>query len=264
MAIHLRQNQYRGVNAHLHSALQNEPGDWEMFHAAHIVDIAEALDAQLHPRYEVKLARSIQLKEYHPDTGEPIKPPDTDQTLQDDEAYLTAILISEISEAGKRTVVNRIELLLPNSKPPAQASTYYVEQRKIALLTGVTVIEIDYLHQSPSTFNRLPSYPEREIGSHPYSLVVLDARPSFQEGMAHVYSFDVDNAIPCITLPLVGPDLMTFDLNPVYNQTFERLSYFSNRVDYEQQPVRFDTYSEADQQRIKARMAAVIEAHKPD
>ena len=31
MPLHLRENQYRGVNAHLHSALQNEFDAWGVF-----------------------------------------------------------------------------------------------------------------------------------------------------------------------------------------------------------------------------------------
>ena len=41
MPVHQRDNQYRGVNAHLHSLLQREGGGWEMFHAAHITHLID-------------------------------------------------------------------------------------------------------------------------------------------------------------------------------------------------------------------------------
>lgn len=43
MALITRQNQYRGLNAHLHSYLQSKKGDWENFHFQHILHINEVM-----------------------------------------------------------------------------------------------------------------------------------------------------------------------------------------------------------------------------
>lgn len=40
-------------------------------------------------------------------------------------------------------------------------------------------------------------------------------------------------------------------------QTFESLPAYSQRVDYERLPEKFDTYSAADQHRIRERMRVV-------
>jgi len=292
MAIRLRRNQYRGVNAHLHSALQNEPGGWKVFHSAHINDLARAVDAKLPPGYEVALEKSLQIVEYHPDTGLKVRRrPEPDVTIyevdpsskrygtassaatpslilpaietieQDDDLYYAAVVIYD-TEADGRKAVTRIELLSPTNKPPGDGYLQYREKRIAALEEGTPLVEIDYLHESPSPIKGIPVYPEREPGSNPYYIAVTDTRVSLEAGETKVYAFAVDELIPVVDIPLAGDEFLTFDFNPVYNQTFESLSYFSNRVDYEHEPVRFETYSEADQQRIKARQATVIEANK--
>jgi hypothetical protein len=62
VALRLRDNQYRGINAHLHSYLQQH-SEWSMFHSNHVVDIQQALQALLPPEtgYFVVSERSIQL-----------------------------------------------------------------------------------------------------------------------------------------------------------------------------------------------------------
>ncbi len=66
MPIQLAENQYRGVNAHLNSILQNTPGEWESFHASHIVDITRALNKRLPAGYEARVEKSLQIRELRP------------------------------------------------------------------------------------------------------------------------------------------------------------------------------------------------------
>src|SRR5258707_15191741 len=66
MAVSLRKNQYRGVNAHLHSMLQtpgtaSDPSSWKSFHAQHIVNITEYLNAQLPEGYLAVNEQSLQI-----------------------------------------------------------------------------------------------------------------------------------------------------------------------------------------------------------
>ena len=76
-----------------------------------------------------------------------------------------------------------------------------------------------------------------------------------------VYGFDVDQPLEPITIPLAGVDTITVAFGEVYNITFARNRYYGTRiVDYEQLPVHFETYTPADQERIKARMQAVAES----
>ncbi|MDZ4765058.1 MAG: hypothetical protein SGI73_10955 [Chloroflexota bacterium] len=64
MPIHLRDNQYRGVNAHLHSLLQSDYDGWETFHRDHIgylrLELERALPVE--SGYFVLAERSLQIR----------------------------------------------------------------------------------------------------------------------------------------------------------------------------------------------------------
>jgi len=70
VSINHPRNLYNGINAHLHSLIQNDPNeDWDGFHTQLITEIARALNAVLPDDYIVDVERSLQLKEYHLDSG---------------------------------------------------------------------------------------------------------------------------------------------------------------------------------------------------
>jgi hypothetical protein len=289
MAIHSRQNLYRGVNAHLHSQLQHEPGGWEVFHGMHIIHLAESIDALLPTGYLVDPEKSLQIRERHPDSGEiitetwqprpditiydqgtsPSSPstPATSPTLTlpasasidlDEQIYLRAIIIREVNEQGELgKPITWIELLSPTNKPPNTGYRQYREKRNATIQSGIALIEIDYLHETRSPIQRPPSYPHHEAGAFPYAIVVTNPRPSLEAGFMQVYGFRVDDPIPTISIPLSSEDALTLDMNAVYQRTFSSLASFSQRVDYEQLPVNFTSYDDQDQQRIKSRMEAV-------
>jgi hypothetical protein len=290
MSIILRENAYRGVNAHLHSVLQNESGGWKVFYTAYITVLAQDIDAQLPPGYEVGLTKSLQIAEYHPTTGERItRRPEPDVTIYDTELlryrtslktdsaafaptltlpaietmeldedlYLTALVIYEVIEDGERKPVTRIELLSPTNKPPGEGFLQYREKRNATLEEGTPLVEIDYLHESAPPIRKIPSYRDRQPGAHPYWIAVTDPRPSLEIGETQVFGFDVDEPIPTVEIPLAGSDKLMFDFDAPYQRTFASLSYFRNRSDYEQEPPNFDSYTLTDQQRIHARMTFV-------
>jgi len=247
MPIILRENAYRGVNAHLHSALQNEAGGWKVFHSAYLTHLAEVIDAHLPPGYEIGLTKSLQIVE-------------DSATNDDDERDLTALFIHEINAEHEGKIVTWLELLSTSNKPLGQGFLQYSWKRGEYLLSqGVPLVEIDYLHETEPPIRHIPSYPDRQPNAHPYWIAVTDPRLSLEVGETRVYGFNVDEPIPTVDLPLAGSDILTFDFGPPYHQTFAGLSYFRNRADYEQEPPNFDSYTPADQQRIRARMAEVQE-----
>ncbi|MFN8376181.1 MAG: DUF4058 family protein [Anaerolineae bacterium] len=294
MAVRSRKNQYVGVNAHLHSRLQNIPAGWEIFHGNHVTHLGEAIYKLLPPGYVVDTERSMQIREYHPATGEPIvvkKPrrPQPDIVIAsstasvagtksssllsastptlllpaietigvDEEIYLTAIVIRETGNGDEiGEPVAWIELLSPTNKLGSGAFQY-IEKRFTALRSGIVMVELDYLHQTPSPFEILPSYPDREKGAYPYSAIVTDPRPTLQDGETKVYGFEVEQKMPIIVIPLSGEDKIVLDLGTAYNYTYESTNSYSARVDYEQEPEHFDSYSPADQERIRRRMRSV-------
>lgn len=72
--------------------------------------------------------------------------------------------------------------------------------------------------------------------------------------------FDVDAAIPSITIPLSGSDAFLSDFSQAYHKTFEESLYGRHYADYAMLPPNFDRYSPGDQARIYNRMVAVLEA----
>jgi hypothetical protein len=286
MPIHYRENQYQGINAHLQSALQSPGGGWESFHAAHITNLTEAIDALLPAGYYVLNKKSLQLSTFNlltdeqrysrtrPDLGIYRDQPTSDSptpasastpaltlpivktVLEEDP--LPGVVIYKAEATGDEIPVTRIELLSPGNKPGGAHYPQYISKRNATLDSGINLIEIDYLHETRSPAWGLASYPDHEAGAYPYTILVSNPHPSVAEGQMAVYGFHVDQPLKPITVPLAGPDTITVDFGAVYNTTFTRNRYYGTRVvDYEQLPVRFETYTPADQQRIKDRMDTI-------
>jgi hypothetical protein len=159
-----------------------------------------------------------------------------------------------------------IELLSPSNKPGGQDALVYRRKRLNLLRSQIVFVEIDYLHETPPTFDHLPRYsisrrnPMPEAGSHPYHIVVLDPHPVVDDGVAYPYSFDVDSSLPVVDIPLSGEDVLRFDFGEPYEKTLTETGYAKRSVDYTQLPLNFERYSPDDQARILCRMIAVIQA----
>jgi len=286
MPIQLRENQYRGINAHLHSLLQSEGRGWESFHNAHITNLTEAIDLLLPEGYYALNEKSLQLSTFNPDTGElrrsPTRPdvgiygeskthgaalsltgsrptaviPVIETLVEDDR--LPSVVIFKM-ESDKTTLpVTRIELLSPGNKPPGAHYLQYMVKRTETLESGINIVELDYLHETRSPIRVIPRYPNHEPHSYPYAILVSESGPSLSEAQMAVYGFFVDDPIPTVTIPLADADTITVDFGAVYNVTFSRNRYYGTvAVDYDGLPERFESYSEADQQRIRERMTAI-------
>lgn len=240
-------NQYRGINAHLHSFWQSE-GGWDSFHSSHITYLTAALKAKLLPKgYTAESQQSLQIR-----------------SLEDELSQYIAVGIYEFvpGQRDHGEPVAWIELLSPSNKPGGQDAAYYRNKRLKLLQSGVVFVELDYLHESPSTFDKIAPYPA--IAAHPYRIMIVDPRPVFLEGLAYPAEFDVDDPIPTVDIPLNADDVLSFDFNTPYQRTFEELLYGIERVDYSQLPLKWDRYSRDDQIRILARMLAVMKAARDD
>lgn len=289
-------NQYLGINAHLHSYWQGD-GDWGEFHASYIIDLSRALKAQLAPLgYVAGIQKSIQIRRATIDDGKP----ESDITIYDTQptrpfaaaqpqpikGYDMMIALPDVLEAEEELAEFRalaiyeakpnaaenlgepvawIEVLSPSNKPGGQhAYTYQVKRRKLPD-SAIVFVEIDYLHEAPPTFARIPRYRPRRsdmasANAHPYRIVVIDPRPIISQGNLYTYQFDVDQPIPIVTMPLSASDVLEFDFGRSYHRTIEDERFAHMHVNYAQLPVNFTRYSKADQQRIAARMIAVLEA----
>ncbi|MEZ4667918.1 MAG: DUF4058 family protein [Anaerolineae bacterium] len=273
-------NQYRGINAHLHSFWQSE-GGWDSFHTNHIADLMRLMEAHLPDGYVADIEQSLQIRRF----GEPAGKPESDVTLYDTfperrakpfsrlignvEAFAIPDIMTledEVSEyraigiyefaMGKRDEgepVAWIELLSPSNKMGGQNANEYRKKRLKLLHSGIVFVEVDYLNESPPTFDRIPYV-------HPYRIVVVDPRPIFIEGLAYPYQLDVDVPIPIVDIPLNADDVLAFDFGEAYNKSLNETRYARRFVDYARLPLNFDRYSGDDQARILNRMIAVLEA----
>ncbi len=286
-------NLYRGINPHLNSLLQtpgNEtdgPSLWPGFHANHISHIADKLNEVLPPNYvaipdqslqikaeDIELAFATRTKRREPDVGiygekagvlvSASTSPATltlalNETLDIDEDFVTAVVIRDMSE-GQRLgkVVTRLELLSPSNKPGNYGYEHYRDNRVEAVYSGVPLIEIDYLHETPPPVMKCPIYP-RQACSHAYHIYVNLPK----ENQVVVHGFDVDSPFPVIAIPLSGNDEIAFDFGSVYQHTYRTMRWGTYRqlVDYTHFPARFETYSPADQERIRVKIAAIRSAY---
>jgi hypothetical protein len=278
MPLYLRKNQYRGVNAHLQSYFQAH-GGWGSFHNRHIGFLVDALNDNLPQGYLVDIEQSLQIREIHPDTGEPIRRPQPDVTIYQRESalgassalsstptlvqpvletmdlsedlYLAAVLIYEADGSSLLgRPVTRIELLSPTNKQGGDGYIQYVDKRNSALKSGLSLVEIDYLHETVSPIKNIPRYP-RQPGSFPFSITVSNPSPNLKEGLSYSYGIAVDHAITIISVPLGHETTFPVDFGAAYDRTFSSMEAYSLRTDYEQLPEHFELYSPADQERIR-------------
>lgn len=276
---------------------------WPSFHHNYITDLGRAVNDCLPPGYEAYSVQGLQinLPEDRPLTIPAVnifKPQSVATPLPSGEVGYAAVMLDtptlELSldalvqefkfksavgifykpeperhgNLGKP--VTMIELLSPSNKIGGGARAFlnnYFE----AAASGISVITLDYLHETRSPFPYVPLYP-RASNAHPFYISIVDAR---RVETAHLtpdairtlfYGFDIDTPIPLLTIPLKDQDtLQRFDLNTVYSETFSR-SRLSNHLDYAKEPYRMEKYSATDQERIRTRLMQIREmaAQQPD
>lgn len=290
--IRTRQNLFPGINPHLNSRLQNEGDSWSEFHSAHVIDIGRAIDALLPEGYLVRPEKGLQVRFSAPDdpgapqrsfrcrpdvavvqtASDPAAPPSggivtapvlslaAHEILNEGEPY-DALVIYAVEPAGIGRSVTWIELLSPANKRGGTGFESYLSKRALTLKSGIALVEIDYLHQTPPISERIPSYPDDQPGAYPYLVIVTNPRPSLQEGKADVYGATVSMKLPTFPIPLLGDDSVILDLNAVYQQTYLSFAAYSYFVDYDQLPMRFKTYSTPDQDFIRAHLDAIRAQH---
>jgi hypothetical protein len=276
-------NPYKGVNAHLHSIAQNpqeSPTIWTSIHASHIGHIIDSLNAQLPPNYVARGEQALQIRS---DDSGTISRPRPDGSI-----YRTTISVSTLNigqSALSESIrlipmdefdadnffpsatiryatdsemhgepITRIELLSPYNKATGGGYEKYIANRRTALYSGTSLIELDYLHQSVSPLNGIPKYPH-EDDSHPYTLAVTDMRGKHNPNWVMlVHVVDVDQPLPeKVNIPLADDDFLEFDFNAVYQHTFT-IGRWGTNIDYTQIPRKFETYSTIDQTHIQTVM----------
>lgn len=285
--VRTRKNQYHGINAHLHSYWQADEG-WADFHGPHITDLYRHINGKLLPiGYSAHVERSMQIRRWDDAPTRPrsdiiIRDRDPQRGRQFAPSALAEparstvadfVLMAEDGEKpyraigiyrGERTPDNKpiawLEILSPSNKRPGQDRRDYIAKRQKLLEEGVVFVEVDYLHEYPTTFHTLLDYTraDERDKARPYHIVTLDPRPDMWVGPAVNNGFNVDDPIPDATIALLEDDQITIEFGQVYQKSFEDSYYGEQFVDYAALPLNFDRYSPADQARIARRMLAVI------
>lgn len=246
MPLFVPRNLYTGVNPHLNSLLQtpdsdDEPSHFLSFHAAFIGGILIYLNAHLPANYIALAEPSLQWE------GEPEDAVDLPKAVQ--------IRLIEVTKVGR--AVACVELLSPPNKSGCSNYGDYRIKRFEYVRAGVSLIEIDLLHESPPLIAALPIYPQEE-DAHPYTIIKTDPRPT--RSLTRAYGFDVGQPLPSIEIPLADNDSVIADFDQVYTDVFVPFRFY-RLVDYSELPERFETYSAADQQRIRARMNEIAQEY---
>lgn len=286
-------NEYIGINAHLQSMLQQENGDWQSFHAGHIIDLLRFVDRGLPPGYYASAESSMQIKTQSiPDvtiihqatptselqrTSTPVavmEEVDTEvyaatlERLEEEEEYFRAVMIYQRRAEMADRPVTRIELLSPANKASGTHHEQYENKRRETLLAGIHIVEIDYLHQSApirSLQDYVPNYAvrpsePRDPKARAYSVAITRVDSATEQKVnttLTIHRFGVDEAMPTLTIPLLKDEKTLLKLGEVYNYTFEAQRRWALEVDYARLPPSFETYSPADLQRIVDRMQKV-------
>jgi hypothetical protein len=285
------QNQYRGINAHLHSVWQ-ATSTWHHFHNVYIAALMQAFNAQLrHLQYVAEIEDALQIRRddntqaiYRPDVS--LYDVDPARTFQhglapeqvaagttvlalpdmladpypDDKPYRALAIRALNPETGlSGELVAWLELLSPSNKGTHQHARDYQRKRLDILESGVVFIELDFLHEYLPTFERIVPYQPHVPHAHPYRVLIIDPRPHIDSGVVYMHEFDVDTPLPTMIIPLNGSDRLTFDFDVVYQATFSA-SFYGDKVDYALLPMHFETYTESDQARILTRLVAVLTA----
>jgi hypothetical protein len=149
-------------------------------------------------------------------------------------------------------------VLSPANKSGVGLAQYRLKRAE-TIVSEISLVEFDFLHQTPAVITGVNPYPDAEE-SYPYTIAINDRRPTEQFGRVNVYGWHVDEPMPIVYIPLKGQDFLAFDPNPSYDDLYESLPALSYRLDYALPPKRVETYSPADQERIQTRMAIISEA----
>lgn len=227
----VNRNRYPGINPHLNSALQQE--GWKGFHTLHLSDIGDVVEAALPPGYYTSTEPSLQI------------------TAKEEEEFVSSVVIYH-----DKTAVTRIELLSPANKHPGSHHKLYLEKREATLKSGISLVEVDYLHERYPVIHRIPPYPDKHPAAQPYCIIISNPHPSLRQGQAEIYSIGILEALAVLDIPLEGEATIAVDFNRAYQTTFNRRKeFYEILTDDTKPPVNFHAYSPADRTLILQHIA---------
>lgn len=287
MTLLSKTNPYPGINLHLNSYLQSTTGDWVSYHSSHIAYLRDYIDQQLPDNYYAVSEHGLQIGKFDAGTGwesrSTVRPdititrehqptnsqPQTTQTdnptgiitltdtLIEPNEFIGLVIYQIVGKDTDQKPVARIELLSPANKIGGSYHQDYSHKRRETLEAGLQLVEIDYLHASKPVIPNLPSYIDKQAGAYPFMVLVNDPRPTLAEGKTTYFAWHVHQPIPSFTINLIGDDHLSINLGDVYNYTYESIRYYQRTLDYAQDQIDFDTYTDEDKQIIHNLLADI-------
>lgn len=214
------------------------PSLWPDVHNSLIIAIAHDLAARIAPRYYTRLReRTYEIEfatplfgpaigEFAPVLEGTYRPGGTRQsnTFIDviDESYL------EIHETATKTVVSALELRSPGNKLYPKGREEYELKRGQVVGSRTNLVEIDLLRAG----KQMPVQGKRVESDYRILVSRATTRPR-----AHLYPFNLRDAIPTFTLPLLpGDEEPPVELGRILHALYERARYDLS-LDYAQPPV---------------------------
>jgi Protein of unknown function (DUF4058) len=257
MPIQTRNNQFLGINPHLHSFWQAN-SLWNRFHSFHIAQIMSTLKQTLITMgYTAETEEALQIRCYNPEPQNSLSLKELEGEINDENPY-TAIGIYELKNYEHGELVAWLELLSPTNKGNSRDANAYQQKRRTLLKQGIVFVEVDYLHETPSTFANVPDYTKQEPYATPYNIITLDPRPNFSDTRGQIYSFQIDEPLPIVPIQLNGEDVIEVDFDFIYQKTFVDGVYGFD-MSYDTFPMNMSRYSAQDQARSVTRMLHVLQ-----
>jgi hypothetical protein len=149
--------------------------------------------------------------------------------LPDEPEMQTFVEIRDSSADSRLVTV--LEVLSPSNKKPGDAQEQYLRKQLELLQAGVSLVEIDLLHQGDWVVAVPVDMVEPNVRTH-YKVVV---RRGWRRLEAEYYPITLTDRLPRIKVPLRpnDPDV-TLDLQALHQQCYENGGY--DDLDYSQEP----------------------------
>jgi hypothetical protein len=233
-----------------------DPVRWPDVHQRLITYIADAIQAQVRPRYHARMGERVYILQpphaMYPDvvpTQHPIREPalaevatQTAEAAAIDEELEPVVLtlapvehrepFVEIVHAASDEVVAVMEVLSPANKAPGEGHRLYCRKQQEILDSSAHLIEIDLLAEGLLTI--APS--EEGIASLPPYRYLVSAKRAPDRYRFEVYPIPLQRRLPRVRVPLREPDPdVKLNLQAVFTQCYENGGY-ADLVDYRQPP----------------------------
>jgi len=218
-----------------------EPSGWESFHAAFVIDIADAIVPQVRPRYIVKPERRVYVESDPDDPYRFIRTDDVvlsggesrEKNVADAGQSVTVLAPFEIEipmpqthretfltvrETETLEVISVIEVLSPaNKRPGSDGRRLYLEKRDAVLQSSAGLVEIDLLRGG----DRLPAIDPLPEADYYAFVSRAGKRP-----VADVWAWTLRDRLPTIPIPLArGEQDAMIDLQEVFTSRYDRAGY---------------------------------------